>query len=70
MKSWGFLWRLLAAESAILLGLINLLYSFHHNIFLRLTAETAIELLILLQTLSLDPIIASLLLHRRGDFLC
>ena len=69
MKAWGLLWMLLAAGAAIFLGLMDLLYDLQHDMFVPLNAETAFELVIVLLTLSLGPLIAALLWRRRADFI-
>jgi len=69
MKSWGFLWMLLAAGAAIFLGLMDLLYDLQHDMFVPLNAETTLELVIVILTLLLGPIMTALLWKRRKDFL-
>jgi len=69
MKSWGFLSMMLAAGGAIFLGLMDLLYDIQHSMFVPLNAETTIELIIVILTLSLGPIMTALLWRRRKDFI-
>jgi uncharacterized membrane protein (DUF2068 family) len=69
MKSWGFLSMMLGAGGAIFLGLMDLLYDIEHSMFVPLNAETAIELIIVIITLSLGPIMTTLLWRRRKDFM-
>jgi membrane protein DedA with SNARE-associated domain len=53
MRDWGFLFMLLAGSSAIFLGLMDLLYDLKHDMFVPLTTEAAIELIIVLLLLLL-----------------
>jgi len=69
MKSWGFLSMVLAAGGAIFLGLMDLLYDIQHRMFVPLNAETTIELIIVIITLLLGPMMAALLWKRRKDFM-
>ena len=69
MKSWGFLSMLLAVGGVIFLGLMDLLYDLEHKMFTPLNAESTIELIIVILTLSLGPIMAALLWKHRKEFL-
>ena len=69
MKSWGFLSMMLMAGGVIFLGLMDLLYDIQHSMFVPLNAETTIELIIVILTLSLGPIMAALLWRRKKDFM-
>ncbi len=69
MKPWGFLSMMLVAGGAIFLGLMDLLYDIQHSMFVPLNAETTIELIIVILTLSLGPIMTALLWRRRKDFM-
>ena len=60
---------MLGAGGAIFLGLMDLLYDIEHHMFVPLNAETTIELIIVIVTLSLGPIMATLLWRRRKDFM-
>jgi hypothetical protein len=57
------------AGAAVFLGLMDLLYDLQHAMFVPLTAEAAIEPIIVLLTLSLGPLITALLWRRRADFI-
>ena len=65
MRDWGFLFMLLAAGSAIFLGLMDLLYDLQHNMFVPFTAEAATELVIVILVLALGPFLAWLLWKYR-----
>jgi hypothetical protein len=66
-KPWGFLFGLLAASSAIFLGLMDLTFNLNEGIYAIPGLETTIEVLINLLTLGLGPVvIAYLWLHRRN----
>ena len=69
IKSWGFLSMLLAVGGVIFLGLMDLLYDLEHKMFIPLNAESTIELIIVILTLSLGPIMAALLWKHRKEFL-
>lgn len=69
MKPWGFLSMMLAGGGALFLGLIDLLYDLEHQMFIPLTAESLIELIIVIITLSLGPIMTALLWKRRKELL-
>jgi hypothetical protein len=65
-KDWGFLFGLLAGGAAIFLGLMDLLYDLEHGTFARLTAESLIELVIVVLVLALGPVVITYLwTHRR-----
>ena len=64
-KDWGVLFGLLAGSAAIFLGLMDLLYDLEHGIFARLTAESLIELVIVVYLLALGPAIIAYLWTRR-----
>lgn len=69
MKSWGFLSMLLGSGGAIFLGLMDLLYDLEHKMFTPLNAESTIEFIIVILTLSLGPIMSALLWKHRKEFL-
>jgi len=69
MRSWGFLFMLLAGSSAIYLGLMDLTYDLQHQMFVPLTGEAAIELAIVLTLLILGPAIIMILWSRRRLFI-
>jgi hypothetical protein len=69
MRDWGFLFMLLAASAAIFLGLMDLLYGLEHGMFIPLTAESAIELMIVILLLLLGPIIIYLTWGQRRRLL-
>ncbi len=69
MTSWGFLSMMLAGGGALFLGLMDLLYDLEHQMFVPLTAESLIELIIVIVTLSLGPIMTALLWKHRKEFL-
>jgi uncharacterized membrane protein (DUF2068 family) len=52
-RRWGLLCMLLAGSSAIFLGLMDLLYDLQHGVFVPLTGEAAIELVIVVLLLGL-----------------
>lgn len=56
-NSWGFLFGLLAASSAIFLGLPDLLFNLNEGIYTIGGAETGIEVTINALTLGLGPVI-------------
>ena len=69
MRDWGFLFMLLAGSAAIFLGLMDLLYDLQHGIFSEMTAESTIELGIVIFLLVLGPTVISLTWSRRRLFL-
>ena len=68
MRDWGFLFMLLAGGAAIFLGLMDLLYDLQHTMFVPLTGEAAIELVIVALLLCLGPLMIVLLWRKRGLF--
>jgi hypothetical protein len=56
-RSWGFLFALLAASSAIYLGLMDVTFNLNEGIYAIGGSETLIEILINLATLLLGPVI-------------
>jgi hypothetical protein len=48
MRDWGFLFMLVVGGSAIFLGLMDLLYDLEHQMFVPLTSEATIELIIVI----------------------
>jgi hypothetical protein len=69
MRDWGWLFMLLAGSSAIFLGLMDLLYDLQHGMFAPLTAEAAVERLIVILLLVLGPLSIGLLWRSRRRFL-
>jgi hypothetical protein len=69
MAPGGFLSMMLVGGGALFLGLMDLLYDLEHQMFVPLTAESLIELIIVIVTLSLGPIMTSLLWKHRKEFL-
>ncbi len=69
MRSWGFLFMLLASGAAIFLGLMDLSYDIQHSMFIPFTAEAAIELAIVASVLSLGTCQIVLLWRNRKRFL-
>jgi len=55
-REWGLLCITLAGSSAIFLGLMDLLYDLQHNVFIPLTPEAMIELLIVTLLLGLGGV--------------
>jgi hypothetical protein len=64
-KDWGFLFSLLAGSAAIFLGLMDLLYDLEHGTFAQLTAESLIELAIVVLVLALGPVVITYLWSNR-----
>jgi hypothetical protein len=56
-KSWGFLFSLLAASSAIFLGLMDVTFNLNEGIYAISGSETLIEILINLATLLMGPVV-------------
>lgn len=69
-KGWGFLFGLLAASSAIFLGLMDVLFNLQQGIYAIGGAETAIEIAINLLTLGLGPVIIVYLWKNRTILAC
>jgi hypothetical protein len=69
MRDWGFLFMLLAGSAAIFLGLMDLLYDLEHSMFVPLTAESAIELAIVVLLLVLGPVVIYLTWKQRRLFI-
>lgn len=69
-KPWGFLFGLLAASSAIFLGLMDLTFNLNEGIYAIPGLETTIEVLINLLTLGLGPVVIVYLWTQRRDFIC
>jgi hypothetical protein len=61
---------LLAGGAAIFLGLMDLLYDMQHGMFVPLTGEAAIELVIVALLLCLGPLMVGLLWKQRELFIC
>jgi hypothetical protein len=70
LRDWGFLFMLLAGGAAIFLGLMDLLYDMQHGMFVPLTGEAAIELVIVALLLCLGPLMVGLLWKQRELFIC
>ena len=68
MRDWGFLFMLLAGSSAIFLGLMDLLYDLEHDMFVPLTTEAAIELIIVLLLLLLGSGVIGIVWRVRRIF--
>lgn len=69
MRDWGLLSMLLGVGGIIFLGLEDLLYDMQHSMFTPLNMESAIELLIVLATLALGPLAATLLWRHRRELI-
>ena len=69
-KSWGFLFGLLAASSAIFLGLMDLTFNLNEGIYAIPGLETTIEVLINLLTLGLGPVVIYYLWKYRRYYIC
>lgn len=67
-REWGLLFMLLAASSAIYLGLMDLLYDLQHAVIVPLTAEAAVELRIVALMLALGSSAIVLAWARRRQF--
>ncbi len=52
-QCWGLLCMLLAGSSAIFLGLMDLMYDLQHGVFVPLTGEAAVEMVIVMLLLGL-----------------
>jgi len=64
-RSWGFLFSLLAASSAIFLGLMDVTFNLNEGIYSIGSSETLIEILINLATLLMGPVIIIYLWKNR-----
>lgn len=69
-QSWGFLFGLLAASSAIFLGLMDVLFNLQQDIYAMGGVETAIEIAINILTLGLGPVIIVYLGKNRLTLAC
>lgn len=69
-KSWGFLFGLLAASSAIFLGLVDVLFTLNEGIYGVGGVETGIEIVINLLTLGLGPVTIFYLWKYRDIWVC
>jgi hypothetical protein len=56
-RAWGFLFALLAASSAIFLGLMDVTFNLNEGIYAIAGSETLIEIIINLATLLLGPVV-------------
>jgi hypothetical protein len=68
MRDWGFLFTLLAGSAAIFLGLMDLLFDLRHGIFVPLTGEAVVELLIVVLLLALGPFVIVAMWGQRHLF--
>jgi len=68
-RTWGFLFMLLAGSASIFLGLMDLLYDLEHSMFVPLTQEAVVELVIVVLLLLLGPIVVSLAWSQRRRYL-
>lgn len=68
--SWGVLFGLLAASSAIFLGLMDVLFNLQEDIYTIGGVETAIEMTINALTLGLGPVIIVYLWKNRAILAC
>ena len=64
-KAWGFLFGLLAASSAIFLGLMDVLFNLNEGLYIIVGTEMLIEVVINVFTLSMGPVIIWYLWKRR-----
>jgi len=69
MRDWGLLFTLLAGSVAIFLGLMDLLFDLQQGIFVPLTGEALIELVIVVLLLTLGPFVIVAAWRQRGLFL-
>ena len=69
-KSWGFLFGVLAASSAIFRGLMDLTFNLNEGIYAIPGLETTIEVLINLLTLGLGPVVIYYLWTHRRYYIC
>ncbi len=69
-RGWGFLFGLLAASSAIYLGLMDVLFNLNEGIYSIGGSETLIEIVINLLLLSLGPILIIYLWKNRFALSC
>ena len=69
-RGWGFLFGLLAASSAIFLGLMDVLFNMQQGIYATGGIETAIEIAINLLTLGLGPVIIIYLWKYHSTLAC
>jgi len=69
-RNWGFLFGLLAASSAIFLGLMDVLFNLQQGIYAMGGVETALEVAINLLTLGLGPVIIVYLWKNRAILAC
>ncbi len=69
MRDWGYVFALIASGEAIFLGLMDLLYDLEHAMFVPLTPEAAIELVIVISMLGLGALVIALLWRIRRRFL-
>jgi len=68
-RSWGFLFALLAASSAIFLGLMDVTFNLNEGIYTIGGSEALIEILINLATLLLGPVIIIYVWKNRQQLL-
>jgi hypothetical protein len=68
-RTWGFLFMLLAGGEAIFLGLMDLLYDLEHRMFVPLTQESVVELVIVVLLLLLGPVVVGLTWSQRRRLL-
>lgn len=69
-RSWGFLFGLLAASSAIFLGLVDVLFNLNEGIYNIGGVETGIEIAINVITLGLGPVVILYLWRNRSEWVC
>jgi hypothetical protein len=68
MKQWGLLFAIMAGSSAIFLGLMDLLYNVQNEVYLNLTSEVIIEIIINIECLVIPPLAIAYLWRKRRLF--
>lgn len=69
-RGWGFLFGLLAASSAVFLGLMDVLFNLNEGIYSIPGSETMIEVMLNVLTLSLGPVTIVYLWKNRFTLIC
>ena len=69
-RNWGFLFGLLAASSAIFLGLLDLLFALNEGTLTAGGFEAVMEIAIILFTLIVGPVVIVYLWKNRSALVC
>lgn len=68
MKHWGILFAIMAGSAAIFLGLMDVLYNIQNEVYLNLTSEVIVEIVINVQCLAIPPLAIAYIWRKRRLF--